>query len=246
MLALLLALGLIQSSGSAAGAALQSPPATSSKTATLSDSEVSQIKTRALAGDTQAEMDLAQAYESGNGVPANDQLAVRWCRKAAEQGDAAAQNHLGTMYRMGIGVEKNKEEAVKWYRKGARQNYPNAMFNLGTAYYNGDGVEIDDVLAGAWFLLAQEGGSPPANDAVARLMNELPPRQVIASLMKIAQMLRQGDDVPRNDGEAAQWYRKAADRGDPLASIELAQQLIQGVGVKQDYVEARRRCEDAA
>jgi len=66
------------------------------------------------------------------------------------------------MYRSGRGVAQDKVEAVNWYRKAAKQRYPNAMFNLGSAYYNGDGVGIDDITAYAWFLLAENFGSPPA------------------------------------------------------------------------------------
>lgn len=224
----------------------QSAPATASTAATLSNSEVPQLKTRAEAGDIAAQMELARAYESGKGVSQNDELAAQWCRRAAEQGNPDAQNHLGTIYRMGIGVEKSKEEAVIWYRKAARQKYPTAMFNLGTAYYNGDGVRINDVLADAWFLLAQTNGSQSANDAVARMTTDLSPQDVTESYVRVAVMLRKGDEIPRNDSEAAEWYRKAADRGNALASVELAQQLVAGLGVRQDYTEARSRCEDAA
>jgi TPR repeat protein len=243
---LLLALALMQSSGGGPTITSQSAPTSSSKPTTFSDSELAIIKTRAAVGDIKAEMDLAEAYETGSGVPANDELAAQWCRKAAEQGYARAQNHLGTMYRMGIGVEKNKEEAVNWYRKAARQKYANAMFNLGTAYYNGDGVQSNDVVSGAWFLLAEDSGSDAAKDAVARIMNDMSLGQVLASFEKVAVMFRKGDEVPHSDAEAAKWYRKAADKGDASANVELAQQLVEGLGVQQDYPEARRRCGDAA
>jgi uncharacterized protein len=120
------------------------------------------------------------------------------------------------------------------------------MFNLGTVYYNGDGVGIDDTLAYAWFLLAQRNGSQPANDAAARMAASLSPSEVTETYVKVAHMLARGDELPRDDAEAAEWYRKAADRGSALASVDLAQRLLLGVGVPQDYSEARRRCEYAA
>jgi TPR repeat protein len=92
---LLLALALMQSSGGRPTVTSQPAPASSSKPATFSDTELASIKTSAAAGDIKAEMDLAEAYETGSGVPANDELAAQWCRKAAEQGYATAQNHLG-------------------------------------------------------------------------------------------------------------------------------------------------------
>jgi TPR repeat protein len=114
------------------------------------------------------------------------------------------------------------------------------------AYYNGDGVQSNDVVSGAWFLLAEDSGSDAAKDAVARIMNDMSLGQVLASFEKVAVMFRKGDEVPHSDAEAAKWYRKAADKGDASASVELAQQLVKGLGVQQDYPEARRRCGDAA
>ncbi len=242
----LIAFVLMQSADSGAAVRPQSAPTELTTSATLASSEVSRLTMKALAGDVGAQMELARAYESGNGVSQNYELAAQWCRRAADRGDAAAENHFGTMYRGGIGVEKNKQEGVSWYRRAARQGYPAAMFNLGTAYYNGDGVNIDDVLANAWFLSAQKNGSEPANEAVARMATDLPAARVTESYVQLAVMLRKGDEIPRNDGAAAEFYRRAAERGDPSASVELAQQLLIGLGVPQDYSEARLRCEAAA
>ena len=110
--------------------------------AKLSSSELAQLQSKAEAGDAGAQLALGRAYQDGNGVAPNDELAVKWYRKAAEQGNATAQNNLGIMYRAGSGVEKSKEEALKLYRKAARQDYANAMFNIGAAYYNGDGWQL--------------------------------------------------------------------------------------------------------
>jgi len=135
--------------------------AQSSASKPLPATEVSQLQTRAEAGDPVAQLNLGKIYDDGNGVPQSDDLAAKWYRAAAEKGNAAAQSNLGLMYRSGRGVAQDKVEAVNWYRKAAKQRYPNAMFNLGSAYYNGDGVGIDDITAYAWFLLAENFGSPP-------------------------------------------------------------------------------------
>ena len=47
--------------------------------------------------------------------PKNDEEAVTWCRKAADQGNATAQYNLGVMYDKGEGVPKNDVEAYKWW-----------------------------------------------------------------------------------------------------------------------------------
>src|SRR5262249_9590711 len=55
-------------------------------------------------------------YANGTGIARNDQMAVQWFTKAAEQGHAVAQLNLGGMYRYGRGVARSYGEAHKWVR----------------------------------------------------------------------------------------------------------------------------------
>ena len=73
---------------------------------------------RPLAEQGDATAQLGLMYDKGEGVPQDDDEAVKWYRKAADQGDASAQNNLGLMYEFGRGVRRNYTEAVRWYRKG--------------------------------------------------------------------------------------------------------------------------------
>ncbi|HEX8814407.1 MAG TPA: SEL1-like repeat protein [Terriglobales bacterium] len=221
-------------------------PTNAAPAAALSSSDLSDLKTKATAGDADAQVKLGRAYQDGNGVPRNDDLAVKWYRASADQGNAIAQNDLGVMYRLGDGVDKDKEQAVSWYRKAARQKYAPAMFNLGAAYYNGDGVPINDGVASMWFLLAQECGSSAANDAVARMTQTSTPSELAEAYFSVGDMYKNGLEIPQDYSRAADWYRKAADAGSAYANMQLAQQLVAGQGVAQDYGEARRRCESAA
>ncbi len=55
-------------------------------------------------------------YAHGHGVPQDDEQAVAWYRKAAEQGLAEAQNNLGLMYEYGSGgVPQDYAQAHMWY-----------------------------------------------------------------------------------------------------------------------------------
>jgi uncharacterized protein len=211
----------------------------------LSSSEVAQLGSKAEAGDADAQLALGRAYQDGNGVPQNDELAVKWYRKAAEHGNATAQNDLGIMYRNGNGVEKSKGEALIWYRKAARQGYGNAMFNLGAAYYNGDGVAIDDSISYAWFLSAKDKGSNSAADAVARAESALTLGKLNDGLIALGEMFELGEGLPQDFRESAKWYRKAAERGNSEARVALAVVLLKGQSI-QNYAEARRSCEHAA
>jgi len=240
-----LALGLVQSLGNGGTAQSSSAPE-GIPSAKLSSSEMAELRSKAAGGDAAAQVVLGRAYQDGNGVSQNDELAASWYRKAAEQGNATAENNLGVMYRTGSGVEKSNEEAVKWYRKAAQQGYANAMFNLGTAYYNGDGVPSDVFRAYDWFLLAQEAGSSSASDAVKRTGNEMGPSARNNALLEVAEMCEKGVELPQNYAEAAKWYGRAVDLKDPRAMVKLASILANGSGVPQDDAQAFQLCRTAA
>jgi uncharacterized protein len=136
-------------------------------------------------------------------------------------------------------------EAVGWYRRAARQKDPSAMFNLGTAYYNGDGVGIDDVASFAWFLLAQDFGNRPAVDAVKRMTDEARNLQADA-FEKIGDMCPKGDELPKSDNDAVNWYRKAAENGEARVQFKLANLLLHDMTGTANYDEVHRLCEKAA
>jgi len=214
---------------------------------TLSQAEVSNLKTKAETGDASAQFSLGKAYEDGNGVQQNDESAVKWYQKAADQGNAEAENRLGVMYRLGKGVSPDKEEAVRWYRKAAKQGNPQAMFNLGASYYNGDGVAVDDDTSCAWFVLAQDAGNPAADEAVRRARSEHS-GMLLAAFVRIAEMYQAGNELPKDSVKALRWYRKAADAGDPRSAVTVADLLLSSgrTLTQHEYAEARRRCEDSA
>lgn len=60
-------------------------------------------------------VNLAIAYDEGQGVPKDEAQAVVWYRRAAEQGHASAQFSLGLMYAEGRGVAKDLVQAFMWY-----------------------------------------------------------------------------------------------------------------------------------
>jgi hypothetical protein len=69
-------------------------------------------------------------YANGLGVDQDDEQAVLWCSKAAEQGLAKAQFNLGDLYASGRRVERNDNQAIFWYRKAAKQGHIQAQENL--------------------------------------------------------------------------------------------------------------------
>jgi TPR repeat protein len=139
------------------------------------------LKARAEAGDIVAEVAVGNAYDSGQGVTANQNEAIAWYQKAAEHGNAEAQNSLGVKYRLGEGVPKDLDIAVQWYRAAAKNGNPNAMFNLGAAgamyrlgnlYLKGSAGAQDKLEAYSLFWLASET-SPAAKQQLELLQAQL-------------------------------------------------------------------------
>ena len=69
-------------------------------------------------------------YGKGQGVPRDDEAAVRWYRQAADQGHASAQFNLGVSYDEGQGVPRDYIEAYMWLSLAAAQANDKAARNL--------------------------------------------------------------------------------------------------------------------
>ena len=54
----------------------------------------------------------------------------------------------------------------------------------------------------------------------------------------LAEKYQKGEGVPKNDAEAAKWYRKAAEQGNPDAQVNLGLMQANGEGGPRNYGEA--------
>jgi uncharacterized protein len=214
--------------------------------AQTSSHDIAELKSKAAAGDAQAQVELGRAYEAGKEVAQNDAQAVQWYRAAADQGDAEGQNALALMYRYGHGVNKDIGEALKWFRKAAKQGYASAMFNLATVYYNDQEMPPNDRLAYVWFALAERAGSKPATDGVQRLTAEMPAWKLREGRFQVAQMLLLGEEVPADRPRALEIYKDLGADGAVASWVTLGRLYIYGKLVPQDYTKAAEYCSHAA
>ena len=88
--------------------------------------ELAQLRALAEQGDVDAQYNLGLMYDFGEGVPEDDEEAVRWYRLAADQGYANAQSTLGFMYLNGYGVPEDAVLAYMWYNLAAAQGNEDA------------------------------------------------------------------------------------------------------------------------
>src|SRR5467141_541296 len=59
-----------------------------------------------------------------------------------------------------------------------------------------------------------------------------------ACQMELAEMYREGTEIPRNDVEAFRWFLASASQGETTAMYQVALSYFEGLGVAQDKSEA--------
>lgn len=115
-------------------------------------------------GFDSAEYGLGRCYYHGSGTEKNNDKAIKWMTRAAEQGNPQYQYELGSFYEdlRFEEVEENSpsmaQMAAAYYLRAARQGHPYAQERLGQCYRLGMGVEKDLQEAEKWLLLAKQQG----------------------------------------------------------------------------------------
>jgi uncharacterized protein len=120
---------------------------------------VHQLQAKAERGFVNQEIELAEAYFTGNGVEHDVKLAAYWYQKAAESGDPESQNLVGSLYEVGLGVPVDAARALHWYQLSAASGLSDAAVNLGVIYELGLGVKKDVLVAAQYFEKAVQRGN---------------------------------------------------------------------------------------
>lgn len=155
----------------------------------------------------------------GQGILVNkrdDQQAITWYQKAAEQGHAVAQYNLGMSYEYGgFGIALDYQQAMSWYRKSAEQGYDMAQYSYASYYTKGLFITEDFKKAGEWYQKVAIQGN-------------------VSAQRQLGVYYEGGYGVEKNEQQAFDWYRKAAEQGDLLAQYDLGRCYEKGIGVSQD------------
>ncbi len=143
----------------------------------------------------------------------------------------------GLKHGYGLDGKVNLAEATRCYRDAVALKHPLAKVELARFYRN------------AFFL-------PPDQKEAEQLCREALPevrkaaeRNNANAQSNLGWIFSCGLGVERDEIEAAQWYRKAADQNNPVAQIRLAEMLYNGFGglqVGKDEKEAMKWCRKAA
>ncbi len=196
----------------------------------------------AAAGIGEAQEALAIAYWSDN----NNEKAVAWAQKAADNGESKSMYMLALVYRKGgAGLPKDPGKSLEWMLKAADKGDEQAMNKLASYYRDGDGVSQDAAKSAEWMQKAaelgdanamqelggyyQKGFGVPQNPFKAIALLQMAKTQSAAdqgeadAMYELANIYNDGLILPKNTEKFSAWLQKAADHGYEQAKTEIAE-----------------------
>ena len=163
----------------------QSAPQTKPKEPSESEKKFVETKTKAEAGDADAQLDLSGLYmEQGDNT--NE---VKWLKKAAAQDHNSATHNLAFAYYYGRAVEKNLQEAYKLFSKVAAKEVSGSQHMVGEMLLAGEGVKRDPEEGVRWLLKAAKSN------------------YMFDSHARLAECHSKGIGVPKNKIKSYAWYQ---------------------------------------
>ena len=174
------------------------------------------------AGYARAEAAVASLIDHGaipQGLSGDDQSALTWMTKAANQGDAEAQYQLGQYYESGRYADRDVAQAVQWYGKAADQGHVRATVALADLYMDGNQVPRDTDRALDLYRKAADADDEKAEVALGGAYYD-------------------GKVVGKDYGQAAKYYELATHHCNHAAQFRLGFLYQKGQGVGHDDAKA--------
>ncbi|KAG8624971.1 hypothetical protein KVT40_006722 [Elsinoe batatas] len=223
-------------------------------------------------GHAEASYRAALCYEFGWGTAKSYPKAVQFHRNAAAKGHPGAAVRLGKACISGdMGLINRYKEGVKWLKRaqeGADAQYNSGPYELGLLHINGFGDDIfkDESYAAQLFTQAAELGHAEANLQLGRayelgllgcpkdaalsvhFYNGAATRGVPDAMMALCAWYMVGAEpvLEKDEAEAYEWAKKAAELGLPKAEYAVAYFTEMGIGCRRDPLEANKWYVEAA
>ncbi len=176
----------------------------------------------AKAGDAEAKMAVAEAFELGQGTKLSAVDAAKWYREAALAGNLDAQFKLARLVNKGApGLKSDKAAALKLIQAAAQKGHAPSENLYGIMLQNGDGVPKDLKAAAEWYhKSAKHGFAEGQNNYGAVLLKGL--------------------GTARNLDEAFSWFSNSAAQNYGFAMNNLGGMYEAGYGTPKDLEKAKQ------
>jgi uncharacterized protein len=189
-------------------------------------------KTRDLAtqGNADAQYKLGEHYGYND-----EELAIEWYRKAAEQGHVNAQYALSSMLLNEIySTDAEMEESDKWERMAAKGGHPDAQYSVGCNLFSGPFLNAP---SRSQALTDEDKDNAKAgidNAEAVKLFIKSAKQGSIGAQNALGNAYYYGTGVPQDYSLAFEWFQKS----DSLFC--LGEMYYYGYGVEKDEAEAVR------
>lgn len=193
-----------------------------------------------------------------------DPAVIAQVTAAAEAGDAQAMADLGTsLVRGEENLPRDVKAGIGWLEKAAAKNNMQAIRNLGAFHLHGqasaDGQTPDVATAIKWYQKAADARDPKGTSALAEIAlqhglagDEKPDVKRAIELYTAAQVLGElsaagnlalvylspPEGMQADPAKGAEWMKKGADGGDPVATLNLGRMYQNGDGLDADPAKA--------
>lgn len=209
------------------------------------------------AGYARAQAAVAALIDHGavpQGLTGDDQSALAWMTKAANQNDDEAQYQLGEYYQSGRYADRDLAQAVQWYGKASDGGNIRATVALADLYMDGNQVQRDTDRALELYRKAADADDEKAEVALggvyydgkvvtkdygqaARYYEMATHHCNHAAQFRLGFLYQTGQGVGHDDGKAADLYGQSA-KYQSSAAYNLGMMYEKGQGVPQDDAKA--------
>ena len=215
---------------------------------------------QALQGYAEAQYTLASMHQNGTGFPRDMALAIHWYQRAAGQGHSAAlaglrylvsEGHsaafhaLGALNRDGLGVPRDPVAAREAFRWAGEGGHIPALYTIAEMMVAGLGGTHDMAAAERHYSEVARHASEVLNLSANRVSEidrsaaeKLQFSRAVAQYWIGGLYLSGQGGVLQNSGEAARWFKNAAEWGLAEAQYELGRLYARGRGVTRDLPQA--------
>ncbi len=176
----------------------------------LAEEQAQDLLLRAQAGDVEAQMEMAQRYLEGKGVPRSEQQVNWWLRQAADGGYLLAQLALANRYMHGMGIEVSESDALYWYREASKLGSGEAKYHVAMMGLKNNKVTDDAVIA----------------ELIASADLEYAP-----AAYQLGRLYALGQGFEQSYAQAQEWYLKSAALKYGPACFALGEIFDIGLGV---------------
>lgn len=199
------------------------------------------LQAAATGGILSAALNLAVAFDTGNGVAQSYYKAFQHYTQAARLGNTDAIHAVGSMLYAGEGTPQQPAKAKQWFLKAAKRGHAVAMYDVASCYQCGTGTKQNTRLAVHWFEQALAAGETKALTGLGHCYCMLvsPPDMARArsyfeqasalgygnATHNLGIMAERGMGQPPLLPDALFWYKRAADLGHEGAALKVAAML---------------------